>query len=198
MNRIFFAIIIVFISVFAFQFCGNNPDKVQEERQAPLSIAENSNDFNNSFARMLGSYYTLKDAFVASDTAKINETSKLFKASVDSLNTSEISGDSTGAIKATAGSFVAAIGNAAAAVSGEKDIDAKRKQLNVITDNLWSLTRTVKYDGEKVYYQFCPMAFKNQGAYWLSNSRQIRNPYFGDKMLTCGETADSLDYSKRQ
>ena len=30
------------------------------------------------------------------------------------------------------------------------------------------------------------MAFNNEGAYWLSDAEQIRNPYFGDKMLTCG------------
>ena len=39
------------------------------------------------------------------------------------------------------------------------------------------------------------MAFDNKGAYWLSEEKEIRNPYFGSKMLTCGETADSVDYS---
>ena len=38
----------------------------------------------------------------------------------------------------------------------------------------------------KLYYQYCPMAFNNKGAYWLSNEEAIRNPYFGDKMLKCG------------
>ena len=36
------------------------------------------------------------------------------------------------------------------------------------------------------------MAFDNQGAYWLSNAKQIRNPYFGEKMLTCGEVKEKL------
>jgi Cu(I)/Ag(I) efflux system membrane fusion protein len=31
------------------------------------------------------------------------------------------------------------------------------------------------------------MAFDNKGAYWLSETKEIRNPYFGDKMMTCGE-----------
>ncbi len=34
--------------------------------------------------------------------------------------------------------------------------------------------------------QYCPMAFEGKGAYWLSNSKEIRNPYYGDKMLKCG------------
>ena len=34
--------------------------------------------------------------------------------------------------------------------------------------------------------QYCPMAFAGKGAYWLSDSKEIRNPYYGDKMLKCG------------
>lgn len=34
--------------------------------------------------------------------------------------------------------------------------------------------------------QYCPMAFDGKGAYWLSDSQEIRNPYFGDVMLKCG------------
>ncbi len=67
----------------------------------------------------------------------------------------------------------------------------------MLTDAMWSLTRTVRYGGQKVYYQYCPMAFNNKGAYWLSNQREILNPYFGNKMLKCGEVADSVDYSKK-
>ena len=37
-----------------------------------------------------------------------------------------------------------------------------------------------------IYKQYCPMAFNNEGAYWLSESKDIMNPYFGDRMLKCG------------
>ena len=37
-----------------------------------------------------------------------------------------------------------------------------------------------------IYKQYCPMAFNNRGAYWLSTSKDVLNPYFGDKMLKCG------------
>ena len=42
------------------------------------------------------------------------------------------------------------------------------------------------------YVQHCPMAFDNAGANWLSEESAIRNPYFGDAMLTCGSTIDTL------
>ncbi|MFW5959926.1 MAG: efflux RND transporter periplasmic adaptor subunit, partial [Chitinivibrionales bacterium] len=39
----------------------------------------------------------------------------------------------------------------------------------------------------KHFLAFCPMAFNNQGAYWLQEDREIKNPYFGESMLGCGE-----------
>ncbi|MBT0607308.1 DUF3347 domain-containing protein [Aequorivita echinoideorum] len=44
-----------------------------------------------------------------------------------------------------------------------------------------------------VYKQYCPMAFNNTGAYWLSSSKDILNPYFGDKMLKCGRVEAELN-----
>jgi hypothetical protein len=37
------------------------------------------------------------------------------------------------------------------------------------------------------------MAFNDQGAYWISDREEIRNPYFGDKMLTCGVVKEELN-----
>ena len=45
---------------------------------------------------------------------------------------------------------------------------------------------------EMVYVQHCPMANNDQGADWLSMDLNIRNPYYGEQMLTCGTTLDTL------
>ncbi len=42
------------------------------------------------------------------------------------------------------------------------------------------------------YVQFCPMANAGNGAYWISEDAEIRNPYYGDMMLRCGETIEEL------
>lgn len=43
-----------------------------------------------------------------------------------------------------------------------------------------------------VYRQYCPMALNELGGSWLSSSPAVENPYFGKKMLTCGEVTDTL------
>lgn len=46
--------------------------------------------------------------------------------------------------------------------------------------------------GGAVYKQYCPMAFNNDGASWLSAESVIRNPYFGSKMLNCGKITETF------
>jgi hypothetical protein len=184
------------VSVFATS-CSETDGKASEaEQDQPISIAKNSSVFTKSYDLLLSSYYSLKDALVASDSAKANLAATQLLVNADSLKVSEIQGDSTGVIKETAGSFTATIHSSAEALQKESTLEEKRKEFETISDALWSLTRTVKYDGAKVYYNHCPMAFDNKGAYWLSDSSKIENPYFGDKMLNCGSVEDSVNYNR--
>lgn len=61
-----------------------------------------------------------------------------------------------------------------------------------LSGSLLELTREFKPTNESVYVQFCPMADNNQGAIWLSLEQDIRNPYFGEAMLTCGNVEEVL------
>lgn len=38
----------------------------------------------------------------------------------------------------------------------------------------------------KLYQDYCPMADDGKGAIWISEVKEIKNPYQGSKMLTCG------------
>src|SRR4051812_10153711 len=81
---------------FTFSFCNSKKQpeqKVEEVKPAPLSMNENSGSFNESFTRLLTSYYSLTDALVEADTSKANAASLQLAANADSLNTSEIQGD---------------------------------------------------------------------------------------------------------
>jgi Cu(I)/Ag(I) efflux system membrane fusion protein len=163
-------------------------------KDKPLAIGENSGSFNQSFNNLLTAYFEVKDALVASDTTKANAAAAALVIAADSLKTDEIK-DSSGVIKATAKDYAGTISGWAKGLIGEKGIEAKRSEFKMISESLWTLVRTVKFSGQKLYYQYCPMAFNDQGANWLSKEREIKNPYFGNVMLECGKVDDSLDYS---
>jgi len=67
-----------------------------------------------------------------------------------------------------------------------KDVNKQRYFLVTLTEEMEKLMSTATITSGEVYKQFCPMAFDGAGGYWLSDSKEVRNPYFGDKMLKCG------------
>jgi hypothetical protein len=67
----------------------------------------------------------------------------------------------------------------------EGDIEYQRENFENLTTNVTDLISLLGTD-KVIYQDFCPMANNNKGAYWLSEVKEIRNPYFGSKMMTCG------------
>ena len=171
-------------------------DGAAETKLQPVSIGENSDAFNQSFTQLLDAYNELKNALVASDATKAAAAAQTLRTAVDSLKVNDIKGDSTGVIKENAKTYTSKITDSAQALVAQKDIEAKRIVFSYIADDIWNLTRIVRYNGKKLYWELCPMAFDNKGAYWISYERDIKNPYFGSKMMTCGSVEDSIDYSK--
>ncbi|MDP4747411.1 MAG: efflux RND transporter periplasmic adaptor subunit, partial [Algoriphagus sp.] len=57
------------------------------------------------------------------------------------------------------------------------------------------LAETYPLSQQVVYKDYCPMAFDNKGGYWLSETEDIRNPYFGASMLSCGEVKQTYQKS---
>ncbi|GMQ27399.1 efflux RND transporter periplasmic adaptor subunit [Algoriphagus confluentis] len=77
--------------------------------------------------------------------------------------------------------------DARAKMGTAKDIDEARKHFSMLSYHILEMTESFGINKEVVYKDYCPMAFGDQGAYWLSEKKDITNPYFGASMLTCGE-----------
>ena len=76
-------------------------------------------------------------------------------------------------------------------ISETSDIEAQRTVFSDVTAKMTAIVDASISSGE-VYQQFCPMAFNNQGGYWLSTEEDSRNPYFGDKMLKCCKVTETI------
>jgi uncharacterized protein YdbL (DUF1318 family) len=169
----------------------NTPAK-ETKKDEPLALTKNSSDFNLKFTDLLNNYYHLKDAFVLSNSEMAASSANLLVASATAFKVEEVKADSS--IVEMAKGYLHTVSSEAKALSQEKDIEAKRKSFQMISDAMYDLVRTVRFDKDVVYHQFCPMAFNDAGAYWLSATADVKNPYFGKKMLTCGEVKDSIDF----
>lgn len=72
------------------------------------------------------------------------------------------------------------------------NIEKQRELFSQLTTTLEPIIKESLSEG-KVYKQFCPMAFNNEGGYWLSDASEIYNPYYGDKMLKCGKVTETIE-----
>ena len=76
-------------------------------------------------------------------------------------------------------------------IAKEKDIEKQREFFVGLTDEVFKSISNNVVEGQ-FFQQMCPMAFNGKGAVWLSNSNEIRNPYFGDVMLACGVVTNTF------
>jgi Protein of unknown function (DUF3347) len=177
--------------------------QTEQPRDQALRIGRNSSAFNAAFAGLMSDYFSLKEALVQWDTLRADQSAYALAAKVDSLPLRTLKADSS--IVLTAQSLAASISGEAKGFTGETGIEARRRDFNMLTDEMYNLVRTVRYDGETIYHIRCPMAFKDsEEGFWLSNTSAIVNPYLGvkhpvykNKMVGCGEVIDSLDFVKK-
>lgn len=76
-----------------------------------------------------------------------------------------------------------------AANSGK--IDHQRSHFSMMSEEAYELIKNFGA-GRTVYHDHCPMAMDNKGAMWISEVKDIKNPYFGAKMPTCGKVEEVL------
>jgi hypothetical protein len=69
------------------------------------------------------------------------------------------------------------------------DIEKQRAAFNDVSTVMWKLVKGSEIVNEPVYYQYCPM----KKAYWLSKEKEIKNPFYGSNMLTCGKVVDTKE-----
>jgi Cu(I)/Ag(I) efflux system membrane fusion protein len=73
-------------------------------------------------------------------------------------------------------------------LSRSKTIEEARGSFALCSEQMTSLANRFGAPGGRALYEIrCPMAFRNRGAIWLQEDAKVRNPYFGQVMLACGE-----------
>jgi hypothetical protein len=71
-------------------------------------------------------------------------------------------------------------------------IDHQREHFEMLSKDIYDLVKT--FGATQILYQdYCPMYNENKGATWISETKEIKNPYFGKKMLKCGELKEEIE-----
>ena len=119
-------------------------------------------------------YITLKDALVSSTLEDAKKAALSLKESLGALP------DAKNALTFTDKILSASV------------LNVQREAFSALSDEMAKIVKANKLSAGAVYVAYCPMANDNQGAYWLSNEKEIKNPYFGNMMLRCGAVKETI------
>ncbi len=202
MKKLLFALLLVVLGVAGFYWYRfNNAGKGSDDgaKQLALTLKKHSEAFNAAVATAMGAYFEMKDAFVDADTAKAKEGCRKFIQLIDSIPMNELKTDTLNVYDAAMSDHSNIKSNAQSLLQ-QTDITEMRKDFSMISENLYPFFRTINYEGEKMYWQNCPMAFgEDKGANWISKTVDVINPYLGKNhpefkgtMLHCGELKDTI------
>lgn len=141
----------------------------------------------NQLKKVFDNYFALKDALVKTDgniasTKAKNILSAINAVAMDKLATEE----HTVWMK-----VMKDLKFDAEHIEETKDVDHQRSHFNTFSDNIYQLMKVSKLESP-TYFQHCPMANDGKGANWLSKENAVKNPYYGNEMLTCGKTVETL------
>lgn len=121
-----------------------------------------------------GHYIHLKDALVASNADQAQKSASDLQKSLRSLS----DGKKTAA--------------EAAKVAATAELEEQREAFTALSNEMKTLVKRNELASGTLYVEYCPMANNNTGGSWLSKEKEIKNPYFGDKMLKCGSVKETI------
>lgn len=61
-----------------------------------------------------------------------------------------------------------------------------RAFLLFFSNTMITLQNEYGFKMDNLFLAHCPMAFDNNGAHWIQQSKELKNPYYGAQMLKCG------------
>lgn len=130
--------------------------------------------FSQNKSSLVNNYIAIKNALVKSDDAATTNAIHTFYAS---LKTEKEFDKKKELLAATE------------KLNAAKDLEGQRASFMNVSTLMWEIIKKGEKPNQQIFYQYCPM----KKAYWLSMEKDIRNPYYGDAMLTCGKVVEKTN-----
>jgi len=160
----------------------NDKEHVEENRSI-----ETSSDKNSATSAMVDGYLEIKNGLVSDDKSAAAKGGKNLLNAFASFDMGSLT-------KEQHSEYMEIIENATEQAEHivKSPIDHQREHFEVLSNDMNDLIALL--GTEKTLYQdFCPMANNGKGAIWLSETKEIKNPFYGSKMMKCGKMQKQIN-----
>lgn len=165
--------------------CGmelTEPVAAEPSTEETNKVSPKKSQSSFSIEGILNDYLKLKNALVKDDSKGAAQAGKELVATLNNLNPDKIE-------EGFKKEFIAIADHAREhadhinKTAGE--IGHQREHFAQLSKNVSDLLMLFKTD-KKLYQDYCPMYDEGKSGYWISETKDIKNPYYGAEMLTCG------------
>lgn len=176
----------------AFAACKNSTSQVENKTQAPTSEQATAPAVAQSttpLKEIVSGYLLMKNAFTADKSAAAAAAGKALEATFKGFNKAALTAEQKKVFDEIAED---ATEHAEHIGSNGGNIEHQREHFALLSKDIYDLVKAFGAAGQPLYQDFCPMYDKGNGAIWLSETEDIKNPYYGKKMLTCGKVKEEI------
>jgi len=184
---------IVAISILFLSSC---KDENKKESEVPISNKVNqeaahaqgnaiSNAEDEKAIALVNRYLTLKEALVSDDNELASQSSKKLMEKIENFEMSHYSNTEQAELQEILEEAMDHVEQ-----MSESSIDIQREHFKALSKGVTDML-AITGTNTKLYEQYCPMY--NNGSTWLSASKEIKNPYYGSKMLACGKVQQEIN-----
>jgi len=159
-------------------------DKEHDEENRDI---ETSSDKNSATSAIVDGYLEIKNGLVSDDKSAATKGGESLLNAFASFNMGSLT-------KEQHSEYMEIIENATEQAEHivKSPIDHQREHFEVLSNDMNDLIALL--GTEKTLYQdFCPMANNGKGAIWLSETEEIKNPFYGSKMMKCGKMQKQIN-----
>jgi hypothetical protein len=184
--------------------CGDNASTTKKEEQASAAqpAAEentevkvvkasftNVDDSAAAFLKKItDNYLQIKNALTAGKATEAGDAAKNMGDALKGFDKSLLAADQKKVYDAQEAGLKE---NAEHIIGSTNNIEHQRERFSNMSEGMYALVKAFG-GGKTLYHDHCPMAKDGKGAMWLSETKEIKNPYFGDKMMECGSVEEEI------
>ncbi len=156
-------------------------------RQAVKALEVAGNSKATPLISIMSNYLQLKDALVNADTEAAATAANGMLSELKLIKPTDI----PASVTKDWTNYKQQLEAVLPGLGKDSDIEAKRQLFISLSPAMHGIAKAAAYQ-QPLYYQFCPMANNGKGANWVSQFAEIKNPYYGNMMLNCGQTVETI------
>lgn len=171
----------------------NSTSKKQESTTDTSTVAKTDVKAAQAAASPIGgilsAYFELKDALAKDNDKAAASSGKALESAFANVDQASLTAD-----KAKIYAEIADDAKEHAEHIGANagNIKHQREHFETLSQDIYDLVKAFGA-GQKLYVDHCPMYNNNKGANWVSQQKEISNPYLGQSMATCGTVKEELN-----